>query len=198
MDSHFWIQLTVVRLPQIYVLLLTVEGGLLGDAAEPNPSPDGGPHLEDALPPAPEDAVTLEHGIRDALLPLRAELWSLGLGWELNSLSTLEWSSHKYNLDRITLPPGPIKQILDVGAKTKIHSFKMTEPSRRDVSLLTEESKPIFCICLPLPDWPLATPFIECIFCQKIHRPKYWPNQETRYLAWIWYDGEVKVELVKL
>ena len=64
----------MVRLPQIYVLLLTVEGGLLGDAAEPNPSPDGGPNLEDALPPAPEDAVTLEHGIRDALLPLRAEL----------------------------------------------------------------------------------------------------------------------------
>ena len=56
------------------VLQLTVEGGLLGDAAEPDPSPDGGPHLKDALPPPPEDAVTFEHRIRDALLPLRAEL----------------------------------------------------------------------------------------------------------------------------
>ena len=53
---------------------LTVEGGLLGDAADSDPSPDCGPHLKDALPPAPEDAVTLEHHIGDALLPLLTEL----------------------------------------------------------------------------------------------------------------------------
>ena len=91
--------------------------------------------------------------------------------------------SHKYNLDGITFPPRPVKQILDVAAKTEIHNFKTTEPSRRGVSLadaqLVEEArvKPIFCICLQLLDWPLSTPFIECIFCQKIHRPKYLPNR---------------------
>ena len=49
--------------------------------------------------------------------------------------------SHKYNLDGITFPPRPVKQILDVGAKTEIHNFKTTEPSRRGVSLAVEEAR---------------------------------------------------------
>ena len=93
--------------------------------------------------------------------------------------------SQKYNLDGITFPPRPVKQILDVAAKTEIHNFKTTEPSRRGVSLadaqLVEEArvKPIFCICLQLLDWPLSTPFIECIFCQKFIDPNIYQIAES-------------------
>ena len=39
--------------------------------------------LEDALPPAPEDAVTLEHRIGNAFLPLLTQLWGLRLSLEI-------------------------------------------------------------------------------------------------------------------
>ena len=125
---------------------LTVEGVLLGDAAEPDPRPDGWPHLVDALLPPPEDALPHEYICRgQTFLPLLllTELWGLGLGRELLCFSH-EW--YKHNLDGITFPSRPVKQILDVGAKTEIHNFKTTEPSRRGVSLARKGKTNILCL----------------------------------------------------